>query len=137
MRSMHDAIMIGIGTAANDDPRLNGKYHMGTSVSSDAVTDTFPTVRLLPQAYQSETPQPIVLDPQLRLSPTARMLQALHDETTPHAKNPWLLCQKIQDWDQDIRKRKAALEQAGARIIEHDMPRGQSPKHILRSMSDC
>lgn len=127
---MHDAIMIGVGTAVNDDPRLNGKYQMGICASLGVGTDTYLTVRLLPQAYQSETPQPIVLDPQLRLSPTARMLQALQDETTPHAKNPWLLCQKIQDWDQDIRKRKAALEQAGARIIEHDMPGGQFQKHI-------
>ena len=53
------------------------------------------------------------------------MLQALADEANPHARTPWILCQRIQDWDQDIRKRKAALEQAGARIIEHDMPGGQ------------
>lgn len=25
MRSMHDAIMVGVGTAVNDDPRLNRK----------------------------------------------------------------------------------------------------------------
>lgn len=81
-------------------------------------------VRFLPDAYQSETPRPIVLDPQLRLPPNARMLLALSDDETPHAKAPWLLCQTLQDWDQDIRKRKAALEEAGARVIEVDMPEG-------------
>ena len=81
-------------------------------------------VRFLPDAYQSETPRPIVLDPQLRLPPKARMLLALSDDDTPHAKAPWLLCQTLQDWDQDIRKRKAALEEAGARVVEVDMPEG-------------
>lgn len=30
MRAKHDAIMIGVGTAVNDDPRLNGESNMFT-----------------------------------------------------------------------------------------------------------
>jgi len=98
------------------------------------------SVRFLPEAYQLETPRPIVLDPKLRLPPNARMLLALKDDGTPHAKAPWLLCQTLQDWDQDIRKRKAALEEAGARVVEIDMPEGknhQNTVHILYTYGRC
>ena len=28
MRSLHDAILVGIGTAVNDDPQLNSEHHI-------------------------------------------------------------------------------------------------------------
>jgi hypothetical protein len=62
------------------------------------------------------------------------MLQALKDKDSPHAKTPWLLCQKIQDWDQDIKQRKALLEEAGAKIVEVDMVEGQHD--LMPSMTD-
>jgi riboflavin biosynthesis pyrimidine reductase len=31
MRTMHDGILIGIGTAVNDNPQLNGAYHIPLS----------------------------------------------------------------------------------------------------------
>lgn len=122
---MHEGIMVGVGTAINDDPRLNGKSRTRNKIDCSSSNIKPTSVRLLPQSYHSQTPQPIVLDPKLRLPPTARMLQALTDKDSPHAKTPWLLCQKIQDWDQDIKQRKALLEEAGAKIVEVDMVEGQ------------
>jgi GTP cyclohydrolase II len=50
LRANHAAILVGVGAALSDDPRL--------------------TVRLVP----GENPQPVVLDSRLRLPPTARLL---------------------------------------------------------------
>lgn len=67
LRSLHDGILVGIGTVLTDDPQL--------------------TVRDWP----GENPQPIVLDSRLRMPPTARLcrhedkhcwvLTSLHDES--------------------------------------------------------
>lgn len=51
LRSLHDGILVGIGTVISDDPLL--------------------TVR----DWQGRNPQPIVLDSQLRMPPTARLCQ--------------------------------------------------------------
>ena len=51
LRSLHDGILVGIGTVLADDPRL--------------------TVR----QWSGSDPQPIVLDSQLRLPPTSRLCQ--------------------------------------------------------------
>ena len=37
MRTMHDAIMVGIGTALNDDPQLNSTRH-GVFPRAEALT---------------------------------------------------------------------------------------------------
>lgn len=40
----------------------------------------------------------------------------------------------MQDWDKDIRKRKEALEAAGAKVKEVDMPAGRFPFENLPSV---
>jgi riboflavin-specific deaminase-like protein len=51
LRSLHDAILVGIGTVLSDDPSLSVRYAQGNQ------------------------PQPIILDSRLRFPLTARMLQ--------------------------------------------------------------
>ena len=51
LRSMHDGILVGIGTVLSDDPQLTVRHWSG------------------------ENPQPIVLDSQLRIPKTARLCQ--------------------------------------------------------------
>lgn len=47
MRTMHDAILIGVGTALNDDPQLNSKF-----LSADSCVDT--------DTMKSQTPSSFV-----------------------------------------------------------------------------
>ena len=71
--------------------------------------------RLLAHRAQCECPhqpQPVVLDPQLDIPPTAYLL------TSPHVrKRPWLLCHDGADAD-----RVAALEACGARVLRCPRP---------------
>ena len=52
LRSLHQAILVGIGTVLADNPRLNVRHVVGTQ------------------------PQPIVMDSQLRIPPTSQLLRA-------------------------------------------------------------
>ncbi|KAF9567755.1 hypothetical protein CPC08DRAFT_617427, partial [Agrocybe pediades] len=126
LRTMHDAILVGIGTALNDDPQLN--------------------VRYLPHPPETpyNLPRPIILDTDLRLSPTCKLLQNYQNGK---ARRPWVICAASDDAtpkpkgtsastttaettstghhhqyhpSEDIDKllRKRSLEEAGARIIQ-------------------
>ena len=85
LRARHDAVMVGIGTVLADDPeltcRLNG-------------LDRRPPVR-------------IIVDRQLRIPPTARLLAEAGAATI------WLLAAASADPN-----RRPALEASGARVIE-------------------
>lgn len=58
LRTLHDAILVGIGTLLADDPQL--------------------TVRLAP----GDQPQPVIVDPDLRTPPSARVFR--------HPRSPWI-----------------------------------------------
>ncbi|KAH9044325.1 dihydrofolate reductase-like domain-containing protein [Lactarius pseudohatsudake] len=60
MRTMHDGILIGVGTAVNDNPQLNVRYL------------PFPAQNTHFQHYHH--PRPLILDPHLRLSPTCKLI---------------------------------------------------------------
>lgn len=81
LRSFHDAIMVGIGTILSDNPLLTVRHADGVS------------------------PQPVVLDSKLRISPDCRIVQ-------DHPKKPWLAS------SQPDRVRKKALERLGCRILQ-------------------
>lgn len=66
LRSLHDGILVGIGTVLTDDPQLTVREWSGTN------------------------PQPIVLDSQLRMPPTARLCQR-------EDKNCWVLTRTADD----------------------------------------
>ena len=81
LRTSHDAILVGIGTVLADDPRL--------------------TVRLV----AGPDPQPIILDSQLRLPLTAKLL-------TEHPRKPIVATTKTAD-----SAKEQALLDAGATVV--------------------
>ncbi|KAF8560125.1 bacterial bifunctional deaminase-reductase [Imleria badia] len=100
MRAMHDAIVVGIGTALNDDPQLN--------------------VRLIPDAakLQIRSPRPVVLDTYLRLRTDCKLLKFYRDGK---GQQPWVFCSSDPESTCPERNaRKSALEAAGA--VVHEIP---------------
>ncbi|GAA5905475.1 hypothetical protein JCM5296_005883 [Sporobolomyces johnsonii] len=93
LREQHDSILVGAGTVLNDDPQLNVRI---------------PT--LLPQAQQ---PQPIILDSNLRTSPTCKLLTNFAKKV---GKQPVLVCSESTLLATDGQERAASLRKAGARI---------------------
>ncbi|MCB8949194.1 MAG: GTP cyclohydrolase II [Ardenticatenaceae bacterium] len=81
LRSSHDAILVGIGTVLADDPRL--------------------TVRLV----AGPDPQPIIVDSQLRLPLTARLL-------TEHPHKPIIATTETAD-----PRKESALQDMGATVV--------------------
>ncbi|VDC08047.1 unnamed protein product [Peniophora sp. CBMAI 1063] len=113
MRTMHDGILIGIGTALNDNPQLN--------------------VRHLPFPKQGghleyyHHPRPLILDPHLRLSPKCKLIK---NASLKAGVMPWVISarpypdvvqvegqDRVADWE----SRKAAIEDAGAKILLVDV----------------
>ncbi|KAG9302289.1 hypothetical protein G9A89_008780 [Geosiphon pyriformis] len=105
LRTMHDGILVGIGTIFNDDPQLTAR-HLG-----------------LEKSIVSQ-PQPIILDSHLRFPLNARLLTQVKEV----GKSPWIFT-SIQH---DVSKR-ALLEKAGARIcvIDYDQNGYCSLPHLL------
>ncbi|KAH9897863.1 bifunctional deaminase-reductase [Cubamyces lactineus] len=101
MRTLHDAILIGIGTALNDNPQLNTRHLP-------------PLPAGYPHGYR--LPRPIVLDTHLRLSPDCKLLK---NYQAGRGRRPWIICasQNVADTE-TFAQRAAALRQAGARIVE-------------------
>lgn len=81
LRASHDAIVVGVGTVIADDPRL--------------------TVRLAPGAH----PQPVVLDANLRIPLSCRLL-------TAPVRPLWIFCGKLASAE-----RRRELEARGARVM--------------------
>ncbi|KAF8518605.1 dihydrofolate reductase-like domain-containing protein [Gautieria morchelliformis] len=91
---MHDGILVGIGTVLNDDPQLN--------------------VRHLPaQDEPYPLPRPIVLDTDLRLSTSCKLLKNYQQRL---GRRPWVVCNDVFSPEKSLRKQ--ALEEAGAKIIQ-------------------
>lgn len=84
LRATHDAVLVGTGTALADDPAL--------------------TCRL--PGLSEQTPARVVLDRQLRLSATAKLVATAHDWPT------WIITASADA------ARRRALEGAGAELID-------------------
>ncbi|KAJ1658160.1 2,5-diamino-6-(ribosylamino)-4(3H)-pyrimidinone 5'-phosphate reductase [Dispira simplex] len=90
LRAQHDTILVGIGTVISDDPRL--------------------TTRICGPHYTLKNPQPVVIDPTLRMPLGCKLLTGpLAD---PTVKPPWIITSA-----QCSLERKALLEDAGARVF--------------------
>ncbi|EIW63974.1 bacterial bifunctional deaminase-reductase [Trametes versicolor FP-101664 SS1] len=107
MRTLHDAIVVGIGTALNDDPQLNTRHLP-------------PLPEGHPHGYR--IPRPVILDTHLRLPPTCKLLR---NYQAGRGRRPWVVCAR-RTGSRDVAgneaftKRAAALQNAGARIVEVD-----------------
>nr|XP_019051138.1 2,5-diamino-6-(ribosylamino)-4(3H)-pyrimidinone 5'-phosphate reductase [Kwoniella bestiolae CBS 10118]OCF30068.1 2,5-diamino-6-(ribosylamino)-4(3H)-pyrimidinone 5'-phosphate reductase [Kwoniella bestiolae CBS 10118] len=95
MRSMHDAILIGVNTLILDNPRLQAN--------------------LLPPSLSLPPPQPLILDPKLRFPITSRILNEWNtkpDQRGKTIRQPWIIC-----GDDVSPGRVKEVEDAGARVI--------------------
>lgn len=102
LRSLHDGILVGIGTVLADNPRL--------------------TVR----KWTGQDPQPIVLDSQLRMPPTCKLCQRVKHGcwvlTTPEAATDRDDCELIvvpgdKDGHVNLREAMAVLYERGIRSL--------------------
>ncbi|CAO3640070.1 unnamed protein product [Mucor fragilis] len=92
LRTLHDGILVGIGTALVDDPQLNARY-----VSADT------TIR---------QPQPIVLDPLMKLPSHCKLVGNYQQGK---GKQPWLVVsEKALAEETD---KRAVLDKAGVKLI--------------------
>ncbi|OAX40874.1 bacterial bifunctional deaminase-reductase [Rhizopogon vinicolor AM-OR11-026] len=93
MRTKHDAILVGIGTALNDDPQLNSRH--------------------IPEHERpSHLPRPVILDASLRLRSDCKLLRNYQEGK---GRRPWVICDA--NLNPDYAGRKSTLENAGARVI--------------------
>jgi len=94
---MHDAILVGIGTALNDDPQLNTRH--------------LPPRPATEERYH--LPRPVILDSYLRLSPNCKLLKNFQNGT---GRRPWIICSSSAISAESLHRKE--LENAGAKIIE-------------------
>lgn len=126
---MYDGILIGIGTALNDNPQLNGT----TEASRSKLCNDRYLVRHLPFPKQGghlehyHHPRPLILDPHLRLSPKCKLVR---NASLKAGVTPWVISARPhpdavqvdgQDQVVDWESRREALEKAGAKIIPVDV----------------
>lgn len=152
---MHDAILVGIGTALNDDPQLNGMLKETNLVLIPLMQIYSHVVRHLPQPTTSapyNLPRPVIIDTHLRLPTSCKLLRNFHSGI---GRRPWIVCVNQLDDSEGNRdelihkmtrkERKETLEKAGARIIEisaSSIPDSRFPSSylsvhaILKSLSD-
>ncbi|KAG7099694.1 hypothetical protein E1B28_001516 [Marasmius oreades] len=105
MRTMHDAILVGIGTALNDNPQLNSEF---------STKEPDPSKNGHDRPYS--LPRPIVLDSHLRLDPACKLLINFQSGL---GRRPWILCSEPDEFEE--RKlwetRRSALVNAGAIVL--------------------
>ncbi|ORZ18766.1 dihydrofolate reductase-like domain-containing protein [Absidia repens] len=90
LRVIHDAILIGSGTACIDDPQLNARY--------------------IPKEDMDHQPQPVILDTRLELPLTCKLLK---NYASNQGKQPWVITSPLAAET----AKKVALEEAGAKIF--------------------
>ena len=81
LRASHDAILVGIGTVLSDNPKLTVRHAKG------------------------KHPQPIIMDPHLKLPVRSRLLK--HPN-----RNPWVVCNY-----NSLKFKRNALEKKGCRMF--------------------
>lgn len=122
---MHDGILVGIGTALNDNPQLNSMSFLNTN---NQLTAPLPARHLPPTPdTRRHLPRPVILDSSLRLSPTCKLL---NNYKNGHGRRPWVLCSSSAALDDPLwHSRLKTLQDAGARVVQiHTTTQPQAPE---------
>lgn len=103
LRTLHEGILVGIGTALVDDPQLNARF-------------VSPNVSTL-------QPQPIVIDPFVKLSPSCKLVK---NYLANIGKQPWLIVSS-KGYSENHEKAKE-LETLGVKILVVETVEGKESK---------
>ncbi|KAJ3983622.1 dihydrofolate reductase-like domain-containing protein [Lentinula detonsa] len=123
MRTMHDGILIGIGTALNDDPQLNSRFsnarefsNLTFLVSARYLPPRDPDPSVNGHNHSYNLPRPIILDTKLRFDPHCKLLK---NYTEDKGRRPWLICAEPSESNEkkEWMIRRNTLEKAGARVV--------------------
>ncbi|KAG1104830.1 hypothetical protein G6F42_017034 [Rhizopus arrhizus] len=112
LRTLHDGILVGIGTALVDNPQLNARYVLAASTAI-------------------KQPQPIVLDPFMKLPSNCKLIDNYQNDK---GKQPWLVVSEKALVEQT--DKKAVLDKAGVKFIPvKALENGQLPlKEVFKAL---
>jgi 2,5-diamino-6-(ribosylamino)-4(3H)-pyrimidinone 5'-phosphate reductase len=123
---MHDGILIGIGTALNDNPQLNSLY-LDLPIQL-TLTHASLARHLPPSEKQHPCPRPIILDTLCRLPVSSKLVQ---NHIHGRGRKPMVIC---GDMDMAERiTRKMDLEALGVEVVEIplDLKTSRYPRYAL------
>ncbi|PVU94178.1 hypothetical protein BB561_002741 [Smittium simulii] len=116
LRTVHDAILVGVGTVLTDDPRLNGKRIVTYFLLADIVGRYM--IRFVePSEYETaHNPTPVILDTNLRIPENARIIH--YHKQDSRCKPPIIVCSPTAY--NSSSSKKSTLESYGAKVITVD-----------------
>ncbi|KAJ5766087.1 uncharacterized protein N7511_003703 [Penicillium nucicola] len=111
LRSRHDGILIGVGTAMADDPGLNCRIAGVGGYGKDGLDGQ---------------PRPVVIDPSARwdFSDDSKLFQLCREG---RGRAPWI----VTALDQPPAEKRDLLEKYGGRFISLEMPQSDSGRHQI------
>lgn len=123
---MHDAILVGIGTALNDNPQLNSESSLKRSIEATQ-TDS---ARLLPLGDEKQNaPLPIILDSNLAFQLDCKLVENFKSQ---RGRQPTIFTKEVKMGEhKEWLARRIALEAEGLRVIS--VPSDESGKQSLHS----
>ncbi|KAJ6010102.1 hypothetical protein N7522_005118 [Penicillium canescens] len=111
LRSRHDGILIGVGTAVADDPGLNCRIAGVGGYGNEGLNGQ---------------PRPVVIDPSARwdFSDHSKLFQLCREG---RGRAPWI----VTALDQPPPEKQALLEKYGGRFISLKMPKSEAGRHQI------
>lgn len=111
LRSRHDGILIGVGTAVADDPGLNCRIAGVGGYGNEGLNGQ---------------PRPVVIDPSARwdFSDDSKLFQLCREG---RGRAPWI----VTALDQPPPEKQALLEKYGGRFISLEMPKSEAGRHQI------